>query len=186
MRNNQKGKQPDPPTSVDWQDLKRLLQFMEEHGLEEFEYARGDFRVRLRKPGSVVVGHPAVPVKSNAERSGPRETDGRGNGAADNGGTASDGPGADAAGEDKADGGHVVKSPIVGTYYEAPNPGAPPFVKVGDHVNAGQVICIVEAMKLMNEIESDASGKVTKIFMQNGQPVEYGQPLFVIQPANQA
>lgn len=190
MKNNQKVKEPDSPISVDWQELKRLLQFMEEHGLEEFEYARGDFRVRLRKPGSEGVWHPAAaPSKSEGQRSGRREIGGRESSGADETATAGDRPESDAAGKEGSEdqgGGHVVKSPIVGTYYEAPNPGAPPFVKVGDHVNAGQVICIVEAMKLMNEIESDAGGKVTKILMKNGQPVEYGQPLFVIQPANQA
>jgi acetyl-CoA carboxylase biotin carboxyl carrier protein len=187
---NQKTKDPDSHISVDWQELKRLLEFMEEHGLEEFEYSRGDFRVRLRKPGSGVVWHPAaIPGRPEGEWRGLRETGGRGGGATDDetaGGTAGAETSGSAAGEEQANGAHVVKSPIVGTYYEAPNPGAPPFIKLGDHVSAGQVICIVEAMKLMNEIESDASGKVTKIFMQNGQPVEYGQPLFVIQPANQA
>jgi acetyl-CoA carboxylase biotin carboxyl carrier protein len=77
---------------------------------------------------------------------------------------------------------HEVKSPIVGTFYEAPAPGAPPFVRPGDSVNAGQVLCIIEAMKLMNEIESDASGEVVKMLVSNGQPVEYGQPLFAIRP----
>jgi acetyl-CoA carboxylase biotin carboxyl carrier protein len=77
---------------------------------------------------------------------------------------------------------HLVKSPIVGTYYEAPSPGAPPFIKPGDHVTAGQVLCIVEAMKLMNEIESDVTGEVVKLLVANGQPVEYGQPLFSIRP----
>jgi len=76
----------------------------------------------------------------------------------------------------------MVKSPIVGTYYEAPSPGAPPFIKPGDHVTAGQVLCIVEAMKLMNEIESDVTGEVVKLLVANGQPVEYGQPLFAIRP----
>jgi acetyl-CoA carboxylase biotin carboxyl carrier protein len=75
---------------------------------------------------------------------------------------------------------HIVRSPIVGTYYESPSPGAPAFVKVGDSVSVGQVLCIVEAMKLMNEIESDASGEVVKIFASNSQPVEYGQKLFGI------
>jgi acetyl-CoA carboxylase biotin carboxyl carrier protein len=75
---------------------------------------------------------------------------------------------------------HVVRSPIVGTFYEAPSPGAPAFVKVGDTVKAGQPLCIVEAMKLMNEIEADASGEIVKIFATNSQPVEYGQPLFGI------
>jgi acetyl-CoA carboxylase biotin carboxyl carrier protein len=77
---------------------------------------------------------------------------------------------------------HTVKSPIVGTFYEAPGPGALPFVKPGDQVAAGQVLCIIEAMKLMNEIESDASGEVVKVLVSNGQPVEYGQPLFAIRP----
>jgi acetyl-CoA carboxylase biotin carboxyl carrier protein len=77
---------------------------------------------------------------------------------------------------------HSVKSPIVGTFYEAPGPGALPFVKPGDQVAAGQVLCIIEAMKLMNEIESDASGEVVKVLVNNGQPVEYGQPLFAIRP----
>jgi acetyl-CoA carboxylase biotin carboxyl carrier protein len=77
---------------------------------------------------------------------------------------------------------HIVKSPIVGTFYESPSPGSPPFVKVGDIVEAGQVLCIVEAMKLMNEIESDAAGEIVERIAQGGQPVEYGQPLFSIKP----
>src|SRR5207237_4550872 len=77
---------------------------------------------------------------------------------------------------------HTVRSPIVGTFYEAPSPGAPPFVKVGDLVEVGQVLCIVEAMKLMNEIESDVAGEVVKKLVANGQPIEYGQELFVIRP----
>jgi acetyl-CoA carboxylase biotin carboxyl carrier protein len=75
---------------------------------------------------------------------------------------------------------HIVKSPIVGTFYESPAPGAPPFIKIGDIVKAGQVLCIIEAMKLMNEIESDASGEIVKMIAANGKPVEYGQPLFAI------
>ena len=78
---------------------------------------------------------------------------------------------------------HLIKSPIVGTFYESPSPGAEAFVKVGGYVEAGQVLCIVEAMKLMNEIESDESGEVVRIFVENGQPVEYGQPLFGIRPS---
>jgi acetyl-CoA carboxylase biotin carboxyl carrier protein len=77
---------------------------------------------------------------------------------------------------------HIVKSPIVGTFYESPSPGSPAFVKIGDHVDNGQVICIVEAMKLMNEIESDGAGEIVKRFVQNGQPVEYGQSLFALRP----
>ena len=77
---------------------------------------------------------------------------------------------------------HTVKSPIVGTFYEAPSPGAPPFVKPGDNVEVGQVLCIVEAMKLLNEIESDFAGEIVKKLASNGQPIEYGQELFVIRP----
>ena len=77
---------------------------------------------------------------------------------------------------------HTVKSPIVGTFYEAPSPGAPPFVKPGDMVEVGQVLCIVEAMKLLNEIESDVAGEILKKLSTNGQPIEYGQELFVIRP----
>jgi acetyl-CoA carboxylase biotin carboxyl carrier protein len=77
---------------------------------------------------------------------------------------------------------HIVKSPIVGTFYEAPSPGAPPFVKAGDAVEIGQVLCIVEAMKLLNEIESDIAGEIVKKLVSNGQPIEYGQELFVIRP----
>ena len=77
---------------------------------------------------------------------------------------------------------HMVKSPIVGTFYEAPSPGAPPFVKAGDSVEVGQVLCIVEAMKLLNEIESDVAGEIVKKLAVNGQPIEYGQELFVIRP----
>jgi acetyl-CoA carboxylase biotin carboxyl carrier protein len=78
---------------------------------------------------------------------------------------------------------HLIKSPIVGTFYGAPSPGAEAFVKVGSHVESGQTLCIVEAMKLMNEIESDASGEVIRVYVENGQPVEYGQPLFGIRPS---
>ena len=77
---------------------------------------------------------------------------------------------------------HLVKSPIVGTFYESPSPGAPPFVKPGDNVAAGQVLCIVEAMKLMNEIESDVAGEIVKMLVTNNQPIEYGQALYAIRP----
>jgi acetyl-CoA carboxylase biotin carboxyl carrier protein len=89
------------------------------------------------------------------------------------------GPSAPAAAEENL---HIVKSPIVGTFYEAPSPGAPPFVKAGDTVEVGQVLCILEAMKLLNEIESDVAGEIVKKMATNGQPIEYGQELFAIRP----
>ena len=80
---------------------------------------------------------------------------------------------------------HIIKSPIVGTFYSGPNPTAAPFVKAGDVVEAGRVLCIIEAMKLMNEIESEVAGEIVRVFVENGQPVEYGQPLFAVKPSQQ-
>jgi acetyl-CoA carboxylase biotin carboxyl carrier protein len=79
---------------------------------------------------------------------------------------------------------YIIKSPIVGTFYNAPSPNAPPFVKAGDVVHAGQVLCIIEAMKLMNDIESEVAGEIVRIYAENGQPVEYGQSLFAIKPSH--
>ena len=149
-----------------------MLRFMSEHNLEEFEYSRGDLRIRLKKPGANVVYAAPRPsaeiIVPSAVAAGPAENV------------------APAGGEAEVRGGedlHLVKSPIVGTFYASPSPGAEPFVKVGLHVDVGQTLCIVEAMKLMNEIESEVSGEVLRIFVENGQPVEYGQPLFGIRPS---
>ncbi len=158
--------------SPEVQQIEQLLRFMSEHNLEEFEYSRGDLRIRLKKPS---VGIPMIPRSMGApeiivSESGQRQT------AAPSSSSAIPEP---RATEDL----HLVKSPIVGTYYEAPSPGAEAFVKIGAHVESGQTLCIVEAMKLMNEIESDESGELIRIFVENGQPVEYGQPLFGIRPS---
>ena len=141
---------------------------MSEHNLEEFEYSRGDLRIRLKKPSAGV----AVTTRQVAipEIIVPSQT------GAPSGPAAAPEP---RVTEDL----HIVKSPIVGTYYEAPSPGAEAFVKIGAHVESGQTLCIVEAMKLMNEIESDESGELIRIFVENGQPVEYGQPLYGIRPS---
>jgi acetyl-CoA carboxylase biotin carboxyl carrier protein len=159
--------------SPEVQQIEQLLRFMSEHNLEEFEYSRGDLRIRLKKPSAGVpmysrsMGVPEIIVPGGApERPA----------AASQSGAAALEP---RATEDL----HLVKSPIVGTYYEAPSPGAEAFVKIGAHVESGQTLCIVEAMKLMNEIESDESGELIRIFVENGQPVEYGQPLFGIRPS---
>lgn len=155
------------------EQIEQLLRFMTEHNLEEFEYSRGDLRIRLRKPSANVVL--AAPRMMSAP-----EIIVPGGSAGENlmqQGTMPEGR--SSSNEDL----YLVKSPIVGTYYDAPSPGAEPFVKVGDHVDSGQTMCIVEAMKLMNEIESDISGEVLRIFVENGQPVEYGQPLFGIRPS---
>jgi acetyl-CoA carboxylase biotin carboxyl carrier protein len=162
-------------------ELKELIEFLEEKNIAEFELERGDVKVRIKRAGEHTVVHThgdprffavppapapasldfaAVPVASAAPTAAPATP-------------------AAAAPEEAL---HMVKSPIVGTFYEAPSPGAPPFAKVGDTVEVGQVLCIVEAMKLLNEIESDVAGEVVKKLASNGQPIEYGQELFAIRP----
>jgi acetyl-CoA carboxylase biotin carboxyl carrier protein len=156
------------------QQIEQLFQFMTEHNLEEFEYSRGDLRIRLRKPSAgVMVSAPRMTTAPEIIVPGSVEIPQL----SPSGGSAS-APEARST-EDL----HLVKSPIVGTYYESPSPGTEAFVKVGTYVETGKVLCIVEAMKLMNEIESDVSGEVVRIFVENGQPVEYGQPLFGIRPS---
>jgi acetyl-CoA carboxylase biotin carboxyl carrier protein len=157
------------------QQIEQLLQFMTEHNLEEFEYSRGDLRIRLRKPsaGLVLQSSRSVYAPEIIVAGGASEM---ATGAQSSGGGVGVEP---RATEDL----HLIKSPIVGTFYGAPSPGVEAFVKVGSHVEAGQTLCIVEAMKLMNEIESDASGEVMRVYVENGQPVEYGQPLFGIRPS---
>ena len=162
-----------PSAGPDMDQIELLLKTMAEHNLEEFEYSRGDLRIRLKKPSvGVAISAPrvlAAPEIIIAGASAP---------------AISNAPQAAASSESRStEDLHLVKSPIVGTFYGSPNPGAEPFVKVGDYVDDGQTLCIVEAMKLMNEIESDSSGEILRIFVENGQPVEYGQPLFGVRPS---
>ena len=156
-------------------ELKELIDFLAERNISEFELERGDFKVRVKRgvdahtAVAIQQSHPGiaspvvVPTVTNTTPAASAAT-----------------PTPTPAVEEDL---HTVKSPIVGTFYESPAPGAPPFVKPGDVVRAGQVLCIIEAMKLMNEIESDVSGEVVKRLVPNNQPVEYGQPLFAIRPA---
>ena len=164
------------------EQIEQLLHFMTEHNLEEFEYSRGDLRIRLRKPAQGVLvpaqRHGAPEIIVAAQGAPPQSSPAHVTGA-HQGGSQSAGMAAEARGHEDL---HLVKSPIVGTYYESPSPGSEAFVKVGSHVEMGQTLCIVEAMKLMNEIESDATGEIVRIFVENGQPVEYGQPLFGVRP----
>jgi acetyl-CoA carboxylase biotin carboxyl carrier protein len=159
-------------------DLKQLIEFLKEHQVGEFDLDRGDLKIRLKfnQPASAQagLGDLARLLASAPQASAPAPA---AHAAAPEGaGSAST---AAPAAEPEAEL-HVVKSPIVGTYYGSPSPGAAAFVSPGDHVDKGQVICIVEAMKLMNEIESDAAGEIVKCFVSNGQPIEFGQPLFSI------
>jgi acetyl-CoA carboxylase biotin carboxyl carrier protein len=154
--------------------IEQLLQFMTEHNLEEFEYSRGDLRIRLRKPSSG-----AVVQQSRSGYAPEIIVEGGGAMASSSPSSATPSGGGDGRSSEDL---HLIKSPIVGTFYGAPSPGAEAFVKVGAQVESGQTLCIVEAMKLMNEIESDATGEVVRVYVENGQPVEYGQPLFGIRP----
>jgi acetyl-CoA carboxylase biotin carboxyl carrier protein len=181
-----KGSKKQPSTSditvpgVDLGQLERLLSFMSEHGLEEFEYAHGDLRIRLKKaipqpsaapvlalpmaqaaPPQVVLAAPTAQAPQTVPHSAP----------------------APAQPTPAASDEHIIKSPIVGTFYAGPSPDAGPFVRVGDFVELGQTVCIIEAMKLMNEIEADIGGEVARVLVENGQPVEYGEPLFALRPA---
>jgi acetyl-CoA carboxylase biotin carboxyl carrier protein len=164
-----------PFANTEIQHIEQLLRFMSEHNLEEFEYSQGDLRIRLKKPSSNAVPRVSVPEIIVAT-SGESRTLAAAAPAASG---ASPAPESGRSAEDM----HLVKSPIVGTFYASPSPGAEAFVRIGGFIESGQTLCIVEAMKLMNEIESDVSGEVLRIFAENGQPVEYGQPLFGIRPS---
>jgi|SRR5215470_12457619 len=158
-------------------EIKELIKFLKEEDIAEFELERGDVKVKIKRGGAadtsserIITVHPAIqaaPV-SAALSSVPPQT------------SAAQLSNATAARTEEEL--HLVRSPIVGTYYESPSPGSPPFVKPGDFVEAGQVLCIVEAMKLMNEIEADVAGEIVKSLVKNGQPIEYGQELFAIRP----
>jgi acetyl-CoA carboxylase biotin carboxyl carrier protein len=171
----------------DLQQLRELVEFLKANGIAEFDMERTDLKVRLKFAGlqptapamdlshlaSAIAAQSAAPaVGAQASASVPATLPG----APPVPPTAVP-PAAEAGGEPGA---HIVKSPIVGTFYDAPSPDSDPFVKVGDQVSNGQVLCIVEAMKLMNEIEADAAGEIVKVYVKTGQPVEYGQPLFAI------
>lgn len=149
---------------MDLRKLKTLIELVETSGIAELEIQEGEERVRItRSLGSA----------NQAVMPAPQLVAGSPQPAALPGAAA-------ASAEPPAEEGHVVKSPMVGTFYRSATPGAPPFVDVGDRVEEGQTLCIVEAMKLMNEIEADKAGVVKSILTENGQPVEFGQPLFVI------
>jgi acetyl-CoA carboxylase biotin carboxyl carrier protein len=160
-------------------ELKELIDFLIEKDISEFELERGDVKVRIKRGADA-----AAPVMAHAVPIAPMTMASAAHPAAHSAPAApAPAPGSGGAAPVSAEEElHMVKSPIVGTFYEAPGPGALPFVKPGDQVAAGQVLCIIEAMKLMNEIESDASGEIVKVLVNNGQPVEYGQPLFAIRP----
>jgi len=160
-------------------ELKELIEFLIEKDIAEFELERGDVKVRIKRAGEHTVVHSQGEPRFYAVPAAPGPAPEAGAGPV----VPLAAPLAPAAKEpEPLEEFHLVKSPIVGTFYEAPSPGAPPFVKAGDTVEVGQVLCIVEAMKLLNEIESDVAGEIVKKLAVNGQPIEYGQELFAIRP----
>jgi acetyl-CoA carboxylase biotin carboxyl carrier protein len=149
---------------MDLRKLKKLIDLVQESGIAELEITEGEEKVKIVKGGVVSVSAPPImAMPPTAPASAPAAA-------------------VAAAGEPRDPGqeGHVVKAPMVGTFYRSPSPDAKVFVEVGQAVKEGDTICIIEAMKLMNEIEADASGVVKAILVENGQPVEYGQPLFIL------
>ena len=151
---------------MDLRKLKKLIDLVQESGIAELEITEGEEKVRINRVGSP--GHPgmmSVPQAITPIAAAPTTAV----------------ISAPAAAEVPAESeGHIVKSPMVGTFYRSSAPGSKPFVEIGQNVNAGETLCIIEAMKLLNEIEADQSGVVKKVLVENGQPVEYGQPLFMI------
>ena len=179
-RNRARREQADPAASVNLEELRELIALMRDNELVELELEREEFRVRLRRESAGESSHatsalpappaPVAPPPVPAPVPPPAPTS-----AAHPGAQATT-----AASQDQDL--HIIPSPIVGTFYRSPSPNADPFVKIGSNIEHDSVVCIIEAMKLMNEIQAEASGEVVKIYVENGQPVEYGQPLFGIKP----
>jgi len=151
---------------MDLRKLKTLIDLVADSGIAELEITEGDGKVRIVKfsqtPPAPVVAVPEVVAAAAPAATPPPAVP------------------ATPVNVPIAEAGHVVKAPMVGTFYRAPNPGSPPFVQVGQSVKEGEALCIIEAMKLLNEIEADVSGLIKEILVENGEPVEFGQPLFVI------
>jgi acetyl-CoA carboxylase biotin carboxyl carrier protein len=155
---------------MDIRKLKKLIELVEESGIAELEITEGEESVRIgRYPSggmaSIPQYAPAPPPAAPAPAEAPTDA-GKSSGGGDKG-------------SDQPDG-HVVRAPMVGTFYEAPSPESQPFVEVGDRVSADQTLCIIEAMKMLNQIEAEVSGEVKAVLVENGQPVEFDQPLFII------
>jgi acetyl-CoA carboxylase biotin carboxyl carrier protein len=154
---------------MDIRKVKKLIELLEESGISELEINEGEESVRISKhpTGSAApLSYMPPPVAAPAPAAAP---------------AAPAEAAAEEGGDDNVPSGHAVTSPMVGTYYSAPSPGAKPFVSVGDSVNEGDTVCIIEAMKILNQIEADASGTVKAVLVDNAQPVEFGQPLIIIE-----
>jgi acetyl-CoA carboxylase biotin carboxyl carrier protein len=174
-----RSRQPHLETSVNMDELRELIALIQENGFAEFELEREGFRIHVRRElaGPEIAADSAMTRNAEAAPSTPASAAGSGTKVS----PTPDHPGAraeTAASEDQNL--HLIPSPIVGTFYRSASPNSDPFVKIGSRVEPESVVCIIEAMKLMNEIQAETSGEVAKIYVENGQPVEYGQPLFGI------
>lgn len=153
---------------MDIRKIKKLIELLEESNIAEIEIHEGEESVRISRQGSQVPAMAMMPptnlLSAAVMPQAPAE------------GTA-----AQAKAEEELPSGHIVKSPMVGTFYRSPSPNAAPFVKEGTTVSVGQTLCIIEAMKILNQIDSDAAGTIKQVLVENGQPVEYDQPLFIIE-----
>ncbi len=155
---------------MDIRKIKKLIELLDESGVAEIEIHEGEESVRISRYSQHAPTPPAVMPAAPPAPAAP----------------AAPATGSDSSSEDKPDEppaikGHTIDSPMVGTFYRAPSPGAKPFVEVGQRVNVGDTLCIIEAMKILNQIEADRAGVIVDILVENGQPVEYGEPLFVIE-----
>jgi acetyl-CoA carboxylase biotin carboxyl carrier protein len=150
---------------MDIRKVKKLIELLEESNIAEIEIHEGEESVRISRTGQVMAAPGYSPPHTMMAAPAPAPV-------------AAVAP--EAAAEGAVPAGHTVTSPMVGTFYEAPSPGTKPFVEVGQSVSIGDTLCIIEAMKMLNQIEADKAGKITAKLVDNGQPVEYGQPLFVI------
>ena len=183
---NSKGTPPEPGGIWNLDNIQALLDLLATKEITEFEMEQQGVKIRVRRgnaanPGNLN-GYIITPGGGQALPIPPAAVAAEAPVAAPAPSAPSAAPGPEAATE-STEGLFIMKSPIVGTFYSAPSPSAPPFATVGDTVRVGQVICIIEAMKLMNELESEVAGKIVRAYVENGQPVEYGQNLFAIEPA---
>ena len=155
---------------MDFEDIERILELVREHDLAEFEVESDGLKLRVRKASAAFAMPPSMPHQTVAVSHVPVQPPV----------SASQPPASPAAAEEESVELAVVKSPIVGTFYRAPEPGAPAFVEIGQRVKKDQVLCIIEAMKLMNEITSEYDGEIVNAYVENGKPVQYGERLFAI------
>lgn len=157
---------------MELKEIRELIKLVSESGVAEVELERGDFKIAIKKNGTTVITTAPAPVYQQAPPAAPAQRN-------EASAPAPVAPVSNSSDKDLI----TIKSPMIGTFYQSPSPDKASFVKPGDDVKPGKVVCIIEAMKLFNEIESEVSGKIVKILVENASPVEYDQPLFLVEPA---